>query len=275
VRARAAGLLLLGLAAAPLAEAGPWGLGRGHAYVKAAYDRLRSTTLATPDGTQFEIPSFRRDIVSLYAAYGLSDGITLVMDVPLWRSSDLADDPDELGRESGLGDAQAGLQVQLGTRGSWTFAARGLVQAPTGDETRAQGLLPTGSGVWEGQLVLGAGRSLAGGKGWGFIEAGPQVRGGGLRDGVVFGAQLGYRLASRVLLAANLRGQEPWSHDAPEEAIGSFVGVGDRVTYVSFGPSVIVDLGPGLSLQADAEAVTRARNLAKGPVLRLGLAYRR
>jgi hypothetical protein len=272
MRARAAGVLLA-LACAPAAEAGPWALGRGRAYVKIGYEHLRSTTLATPDGTEFDIPAFRRDVMSLYAAYGVSDRATLLVDLPLWRSSDLADDPDELSRESGLGDAQAGLQMQLGARGGWTFAVRAALQAPTGDETRAQGLLPTGSGVWEGQAALGAGRSLAGGRGWGFAEAGPQFRGGGLRDGLVYGAQIGYRLVPRLLLAANLRGVEPWSHQAPEQALGSFVGVGDRVTYLTYGPSLIVELTPDFSLQADLEAVSRARNLAKGPVFRFGFAY--
>ena len=177
MRARAAAAAFLALAAAPAAQAGPWAMGRGHFYMKAGYDRLRSTTLSTPDGTEFEIPDFRRDILSVYGAFGLSDRITLVAEAPLWRSSDLADDPDELSRESGPGDVQAGLQLQLGTRGAWTFAGRGMVQAPTGDETRAQGLLPTGSGVWEGYLALGAGWSFAAGKGWGFVEAGPAIPG--------------------------------------------------------------------------------------------------
>ena len=275
MRARAGALALLALAAAPRADAGPWAMGRGHLYAKAAYDRLRSTTLATPDGTEFEIPAFRKDSVSFYVLYGLSDRVTLFTDVPIWRSSDLADDPDELQRESGVGDIQAGAQLQLGTRGSWTFAVRGVAQAPTGDETLAQGLLPTGSGAWEGYVALGAGRSLAGGKGWGFVEAGPHFRGSGLRDGVVYYAQAGYRLLPRVLLALNVRGQQPWSQDAPERAIGSFVGVGDRVAYVGFGPSLMLDFGPRLTLQADAEAVAHARNLAQGPVVRVGLAYRR
>jgi hypothetical protein len=272
MRARAAAAALA-LAAAPSAAAGPWALGRGQAYLKAGYDHLRSTTLATPDGTQFDIPRFRRDILSLYGAYGVSDRVTVMVDAPLWRSSDLADDPDELARESGLGDVQAGLQVQLPARGAWTFALRAVAQAPTGDESRAQGLLPTGSGVWEGQLVLGAGRSLGGGRGWGFVEAGPQLRSGGLRDGFVYGAQVGWRLAPRLLAAANLRGVEPWSHDAPDQALGSFAGVGDRVTYLTYGPTLIVNVTPDLSLQADVEGVSRARNLAKGPVFRVGLSY--
>ena len=267
--------LVLAVPLATSAEAGPWAQGQGRTYLKLGAQRLRSTTLAHPDGTQSEIPRFFKDEVAIYVSHGLSRRVAVYGSAPLWRSSDLADIPDELGRESGFGDAQAGLQFQLGEGGGWTFAVRGTVQAPTGDETRAQGLQPTGSGVWEGEALLGAGRSLGGGRGWGFVEAGSQLRGGGLRDGLSYGGQVGWKVAPRLALALGVRGVEPWSSDAPAEALGSFIGVGDRVAYLTVGPTALVTVASGVGIQVDFESVLRARNLAKGPLVRIGLTFSR
>ena len=266
---RLALVLWLGMSAA--AEAGPWAAGRGHFYAKVGGSRLHSTTLAAPDGTRFEIPRFTKDEISLYGAAGLTDRITGILSLPAYRSSDLAD----FGSESGIGDVQVGLQFQLGQRGPWVFAARGMVQAPTGDETRAEGLLPTGSGVWEGEAVLGAGRSFAKGKLYGFLESGHQVRGGGLNDALTYALQVGWNVRPRIVVAGNIRGVEPYNKKAPREARGSPVGLSDRVTYLSYGPTLIVGLGNGVAVQLDVDGASRARNLADGTTVRLGVSLSR
>ncbi len=260
---------LLGLATP--AQAGPWAVGRGHVYAKISYEFLDSSRLAQPDGTILPIPRFVKEGSGLYAAWGLSDRVTLIGDVPAWRSSDL----EAFDREGGFGDVRLGAQLQLGKSGAWLFAVRGIVQAPTGDETRAGGLLPTGSGAWEGEGVLSAGGSLADGRGYGFVEVGYNYRGESLRDGVLYGGQLGWNVGRRVTLAANVRGLEPFSHAARATAVGSPVGLGDRVTYVYYGPSAIVKLGHTFAVQLDVERVIRARNLATGTTLRGGLSLRR
>lgn len=259
--------------AAGAAEAGPWAMGAGRVYAKLSYQGVRATTYAFPDGFKTTIPEFSRDDGQLYVAYGVSDGLTLIADVP-YRSSDLADDPDELGREGGIGDVRAGLQVQLGRSGPWVFAARGLVQAPTGDETISEGLQGTGSGAWEGEAWLGAGRSLLGGKGYGFVELGYQYRGSGLRDGLVYALQLGWNTSSRLVLAANLRGVEPYSTEAGDRTPGSFVGVGDRVTYVAYGPSLIFKANEAVGVQLDVDGAFHTRNIAKGTAFRVGVYWR-
>ena len=263
-------LALAAALAAPPAVAGPWAAGNGHSYFKVSFQHLGSRKLISPDGTKFTIPLFTREELALYGAHGLSNRFTLVASIPVLRSSDLQDSPDELRRETGFGDIQVGLQRQLGTAGPWVFAARGTLQLPTGDVERAGGLLPTGSGIYEGDVVFEAGRSLGDGKGWMFVGAGPQFRGGGLRDGVVFGGQVGWKVAEKVALMASARGVEPFSHEAPKTARGSFSGVGDRVAYAVIGPSVLWNVTKKSGVQFDAEFVAYARNLASGPVFRVG-----
>jgi hypothetical protein len=270
---RAAGRWLLAglaLAAAPSAAAGPWALGPGHVYLKLGYGRLDSDTLANPDGSQVSIPRFVKDDVHAYAAVGVSERMTLSASVPLRRRSDLED----FGSESGLGDVALGVQWQLERRGGWVFATRGVVQAPTGDETRAEGILPTGSGVWEGELRLSAGRSLGAGRGYMFVEAGHQFR-ELLRDGFVYEAQAGWNAHRRLVLAWNVRGLEPWSDRARDVALGSPVGVGDGVGYLVTGPTAIVKLVRGVAVQLDVEGALRERNLATGTTWRVGVSWSR
>jgi hypothetical protein len=270
MRSRAIGAALL-LLAARSAVAGPWPVGKGRIYAKLSYEFLRSTELAQPDGTRFDIPEFVKQGSGLYLAWGASGRLTLIGEVPAWRSSDL----DAFERADGFGDLRLGAQYLLGRRGRWLVAVRGLLQAPTGDETRGGGLLPTGSGVWEAEGLLSAGRSFGGGSGYGFVEVGHQHRSGGLTDGLFYGAQLGWNATRRLTLAANLRGVEPYSHAPKDTPIGSPVGVSDRVTYAYYGPTAIVKLGAGVSLQLDAERVFNAKNLATGVTWRAGLAYSR
>ncbi len=263
-------LLLLCVASAPAALAGPWALGPGHVYAKLGGSYLRSHTLANPDGSQVRIPRFTKRDVQVYAAVGLGSRVSLSASLPAWRSSELED----FDRESGLGDAQVALQAQLAQRGPWTFASRVSVQAPTGDERRAEGLLPTGSGVWEGELRLSAGRSLGAGRGWGFFEAGHQWR-ETLRDGFVYEAQLGWRVSGRLSLALNARGLRPYDLSTRAVALGSFVGVGDRVSYLALGPTAFVKLGPRWVAQADVTGAAFERNLATGTTFSVGLSYSR
>ncbi len=268
---RRAILALFLLLAGGQVEAGPWATGKGHSYAKVGLGYLHSRTLVAPDGTAFPIPRFTKTELGLYVSHGLNDRLSAVLSLPALRRSDL----EGFGAESGVGDVMIGLQVQLGKRGPWVFATRGSLQFPTGDETRAEGLLPTGSGVHESELLLGAGRSLAAGRGYSFAEAGLVRRGGPLRDAFGYAAQVGWTVHPRLVLAANLRGMEPFSQEARSVAVGSPVGLSDRVTYLNYGPTIILTLRPGVALQFDLDATARARNLARGVTYRVGVSYAR
>jgi hypothetical protein len=250
-----------------LALAGPWGRPRGGLYAKLGYGYLNATELATPDGTIASIPAFEKQEATVYLAYGLTQAVTVTADVIAYRESSI----EGFGSAGGIGDLRFGVQRRLGRSGPWLFAARGLVQAPVGDVEKGEGLLPTGSGVWEGAAVLSVGRSFAGGRVWAFAEAGPQFRGGGLRDGLVYDGQVGVRVTSWLSLAGNVRGVQPWDTTPGDLSAGSAAGLGDGVTYLELGPSAIVTLRPGLGIQASVEGVTHARNIAKGPTFRVGL----
>lgn len=250
----------------PPASAGPWNTAPGSYYLKASYSYQSADQLATPLGEVVPIPEFTRHEGALYLQYGLKPSLMAIADLPFVRRTAIQD----FDSATGLGDARLALQWQAGRSGPWVFATRGLVQIPTGDETLGQAVLPSGSGVWEGEAVAGAGVSLWRGRGWAFVEAGYQVRGGGLRDGLVYAAQLGRRIGGRLMLMANLRGVQPWDTGPSDLSTGSAAGFGDGTTYLNFGPALIVELGGGAGVQADLDLMANTRNIARGATLRLG-----
>ena len=253
------------------AAAAPWALGKGKVFAQAAYRYLGSSTLHAPDGTAFDIPRYRHHDLDLFVAAGPTESLTAFLNLPIVRSSDLED----FGSESGIGDLEGGLQARILSRGPWVAALRGSIQAPTGDETRADGLLPTGTGVWEFEAVAGLGRNLANGRGWTFVELGHQVRGGQLRDSLLYAVQMGWHLNTRVALTAGLSGVQPYDTSARGVPIGSPTGLSDRVTYTTYGPGVQVRLGGPWTAHFEVTDTFHARNLATGLTFRSGLSWSR
>ncbi len=264
-----AAVALLGSSAA---WAGPWKVEPGETYLQLSWARLAADQLADADGNDLDIPDFTQDELALYGAFGFGDRWTATLRAPLYRRSEV----DGFGSATGNGDLQLGLQAQLWESGPWRLAARGVVQAPAGDENAGQGALPTGTGVWEVEAWASLGRSFgADGRGYGFVELGHQTRGGGLVDGIVYRAELGRRFGNegRWLVAVRAWGVEPYQ-DPADQPTTSAAGLGDDVAYLALGPSLTWECTKGWALEAALDGAAFARNVALGPTVRLGVVYR-
>jgi hypothetical protein len=268
VRRRALVVVTVSLLGSEL-EAGPWNRPPGSIYVNVSYENLSTTSLATPDGVEQQIPRYELHQVGVYAAYGLTDRLTAVLDRFGFRDSSIR----AFDSASGVEDVRAGLQWQLGRTGAWLMAARGIVQVPTGDEKKGLGLLPTGSGAWEGDLLFSMGRSSPSGRVYGYWEAGHRVRGRELRDSFLYEGQIGVRAFGRTLLVFNLRGVQPYRSEPGEGALASPAGLGDGTAYTVIGPAVIIELGRNWGIQAEAEDAFNATNVATGLKGRIKLFY--
>ena len=254
-----------------LSEAGPWATGKGHSYFNLSFEALETTRLATLDGNIQTIPEFRLRQFGFYGAFGLSERLTVIVDRLGVRRSEIED----FDAASGIEDTRAGVQWQLGRKADWELAARGIVQVPTGDENKGLTVLPTGSGVWEGEVRFGAGRSWRQGRLYGYGELGHQFRGGALRDALQYESQIGYWLHPRWLLGATLRGVQPYRSEPSDDALGSASGLGDGVTYTVYGPMVIVQLGRGTGIQLEIEDAFNETNVATGVKFRVKLFFER
>jgi hypothetical protein len=253
------------------AEAGPWVQGRGHLYANVKVSLLRTTILATPDGQRVQIPEFTLQQWTYYLTYGWSDRFDIMVDGTAVHDSSI----DEFGGASGAGDTRFGLQMKVAEKSPWIFSVKGIVQAPTGDPTKGQGVLPTGSGAWEGRVLFSGGRTWSNGLVYAFGEAGHQLRGEGLRDGFVYEGQVGINATDRLVLAFNVRGVQPYDSEPADLSSGSAAGFGDGTTYTNFGPFVIVKLTRNWSAQFDLEGTTNTRSIAPGNVFRASVAYSR
>lgn len=245
-------------------EAGPWGRDKGSLYLNLSYEFLSTRKLATPDGVVQAVPRFRLRQTGVYAAYGLTDRLSVIVDRLGFRTASLA----QFDSASGIEDLRVGAQWELSRTGPWIVAARGIVQAPLGDESKGLGLLPTGSGAWESDLRASVGWSSSSGRAYAYGEMGYQARARGLRDAFIYEAQCGVVVYRGVWVQLNLRGLEPFATEPSDAAFTSPSGLGDGVTYASFGPSVILELGDRWGLQFDYEDAFRSKNLAVGPKFR-------
>jgi hypothetical protein len=108
-----------------------------------------------------------------------------------------------------------------------------------------------------------------------FAEVGHQMRGGGLRDGLGFTAEVGVIPTSRLRLGWAVRAVRPYNPEPGAGSLASPSGLGDGVQYVSTGPGISVTLGRGWSWNIDADGSFQARNLATGTRVRTGLTFSR
>ena len=257
-------IVFVGLLLGDMAVAGPWNREKGTLYFNVSYELLSTTELATPDGVVQTVPRFRLQQGGVYAAYGLTDSVTLLADRLGFRTATIAD----FDSASGLEDVRVGAQWQLPSSGRVVMAVRGVVQAPSGDPNKGLGLLPTGSGTWEGDVRFSIGSSSSGGRVYGYGEIGHNMRGSGLRDGLSYEAQLGVRASDRIWIQFNLRGLEPYSSTPGEGALTSPAGLGDGVSYTALGPALTLELGENWGVQMEIEDAVHATNLAVGPKFR-------
>ena len=267
---RGAAAVAIFLIGAARVDAQPWQAAAGHASVGATFTTLRTTQLATPDGTDIAIPRFARQEVLVSGAYSATDRVTVILAATLLAHTSI----QAFDSARGFGDTRVGAQASLGQRGPWALAVRGVVQAPTGDAGLGSGLLPTGTGAWEGDAVFSIGRPL-GQRLFAFGEAGYHVRGGGLRDSFVFNSQLGFIAAPRVTLGWNVRGVQPFDTGPIGTTLASASGLGDGVTFVAYGPSASLRLMGGWSLLGGIDGGVHTKNLAAGAAYHVGLVFAR
>lgn len=150
------------------------------------------------------------------------------------------------------------------------MAGRGVVQAPTGDPEKGGALLPTGSGAWEGEGVFSLTRALVSDQLTGRLEIGHHVRGKGLRDGVIYGGRLDLRAHDRLTVAWVVRGLQVYEREPGPASIASASGLGDGVTYTTFGPAVSIRVAGSTTVSLAVNRSAHARNFASGTGLRVG-----
>src|SRR5690606_41056506 len=124
--------LLLSASAIALCHAqGGWTQPAGGIFVKVDWSYLNAAEYATPDGERIETEAFIQNNVNLYAEFGLTSRLTLLVQGPLLRSQRFATTTSA----TGMGDLRMDLKYRL-TSDCLPVSLSVGAEMPTGDPAR-------------------------------------------------------------------------------------------------------------------------------------------
>lgn len=251
---------------------------QGTAYVKLALSTFTSNDFYDlAPNLNDRGQDFTQRNLSIYAEYGIIDGLTAIINAPLLRVNSYANTNTALG----FGDVQLELKYGVDLAGI-KIAASLAPEFPTGDanatvqtESGLNLILPTGDGefnVWS-RIAVSYGLPLAALPwldGWVSAGAGYNVRTDGFSNQVGFGAELGTRWWGLLIVQARMRGQFVPSDEL--KTSGGFI-YGEGTEFITVGAglaAVIPNTNWAVSLDWE-QPVAAQRNLYSGSVLVAGV----
>lgn len=273
------------LAHASTAHAQAWIHDQGSGYIDLRARHLSGGAFYDSNGEAQEIASrYRQTTLATYGEVGVIDRwLQLDVSGELYRRNVLVDQ----GATEGLGDLEVGAFTGL-VQGTFNLSLGLRAGLPTGDPAPDSGTddpqldiiaasLPTGAGAFSLTPTLAAGVGFGGG--WWPLAHYLSTSVGylawfGYADSLTYRAELGSRLRTapfdRVTLQLRLAGIEPLS----DVAVSSFSGVGEGVTFTSYGLGVAIDVWQGLGVAASWESAFRARNIISATPVSAGIYWK-
>jgi len=187
---------LFGLFISAQANAGAWTLEEHKAYHKVAANFFTSDDTFGASAEGFE--EFTDYTVNYYGEYGLTDRVTLISQVPVRRSENIAN--GESFTNFGVGDVDIGIRYRLADA-KWVLSSQFLYKAPFLYDDDDD--LPLGNGQSDFEFRLQAGRSLYP---YGYIglEAGYRFRTKDPSDEFRYLVEYGFDLNDKVYLRTKL-----------------------------------------------------------------------
>lgn len=293
-------VLMLVAIASPL-HAGAWLQKRGSYYFKLSGNYIFTTTEFNHLGERldifqervaFENASFRDFSVFAYAEYGLLETLTLVGTLPFkymrTAHTELAGGGlvpiDVVTETAGLADLTIEGRVPL-LLSPLTISAQGGIKIPLGyDSTPDNDGAPLGTGETDGILRVLAGKSLWPVPAYITAGAGYRWRGGPLQDEWLWQAEVGYT-AGPFLLKVYVDGVRNSVRPIPDitgqPVVTPLPGgggatpnviVGDQ-DFLKISPSIIYNMGNGLSLQGEILHIAAGKNTIAGTIYSLGVIF--
>lgn len=215
---------------------------------------------------------FRQTSVDLYAEYGLTNRLTLILNAPVFRANRFVN----TGTASGFGDTMVELKYGLLTKKipvaisiSPTFpTGKSRVLVANNDRPGNLINLPTGDGelnIW----TRGYASSSLGTNTYVSVDVGYNFRTQGFTNQYTFAGEIGHRFGKKLWLNSTLR--QFATAGTPNPNKGSFV-YGEGLEYVSYSFGAACALSRQISLTADYQNMLgRRQNVYSGPMVGLGL----
>lgn len=262
------------------ANAGAWTQQRGEGYYKLGLRVVRATRFYEPGGNRISIPTTGDYTTSFYGEYGLTDRLTLVVDVPFKRitlnrqvertSGFVLFDGDA---KTGVADSEFGVRFGLIRKGQSVLSAELLFGIPIGDDTQQSGLL-TGDGEFNQLFKLQFGQSLYPKPVYFSGEVGFNNRTNGYSDEFRYAAEMGYTFHNKVLAIFRIRGVESLKNG--DGALGGMVGLfANDQSYLSYGPELVYSVDRTFGVSLGIEGATRGENVLSAVAFSLGFSVNR
>lgn len=269
------GLVLLITIGGPIQTraGGGWVKKKRSFYGKVSVSSFRSRQYYSLLGTlNDQGAQFRQTSVNLYAEYGLTDRLTVILNTPLFRANRFAN----TGTTSGFGDAMVELKYGLLTK-KIPVAISIAPSFPTGKSralVASENIpgnfinLPIGDGelnIWTRAYAS----SSLGNNTYVSADAGYNFRTQGFTNQYTFGGEIGHRFGEKLWINGTIR--QFATAGTPNPNKGSFV-YGEGLEYVGYSVGAAYALSKQISLTVDyANLLGHRQNVYSGPTLGIGL----
>lgn len=249
---------------------GAWTQKRGEGYYKLGLRFIRADQFYDAGGDKTDIPTFSDLGSGLYAEYGLTDNLTAIADLQVFRHLTL-DMPDE--SKTGFSDSDLGVRWQFFRDGNLVLSTEVLLGLPLGDDTHPNGLL-TGDGEFNQLVRLQVGHSFYPSPFYLTADVGFNNRSAGYSDEVHYGAEIGYTVRQKFLFIFRVRGLESLENGS-ENIAGGVAGLyANDQRYLAYGPEINFLINDKFGLSAGFEGALFAENEPAAPALSFGVFLR-
>jgi hypothetical protein len=271
-------LLFLFLSSVNQVGAGAWTQKRAQGFYKLSFRLIRADRFYEPTGNKIDIPTLSDYTTTFYGEYGVTDWLTLVANVPVFKRITLNKQVGsnsgfvffEGDSKSGVADSEVGVRFGLLRGGGSVLSIEVLFGLPIGDDSQTNGLL-TGDGEFNQLIKAQFGHSFYPVPLYFSGEFGINNRTKGYSDEWYYAAEIGYTFSNKFLVSFKLRGVES-RKNGNDTVVGGMGGLfANNQSYLSFGPEVSYIINETFGISAGIESATQAENVLSAPAFSFGI----
>ena len=264
---------------------GAWPQKKGSSYYKINFRYLNGDNIYNSDGVKVPISTFTDFTFGLFGSYGLTENLTVFMNVGLYKSTKLDSSFQEFGAElngsfqelgadtdvSGFGDITVGLKYGLFKFDKTIISAKLIFGIPTGISTLDGGLW-TGDGNSNQLIGIEAGHSF-----WPsrfYLTEGIAFNNqtSGFSDQFRYYIEGGYRFSSSFLIITRLHGVISFENGDPN-VMGGFGNYENNQQYIAYNAELVYSISSNWGVSVYYESGTNGKNIISTPVLNFGVFF--
>lgn len=264
-----------------LRAGGGWPAAKGSTYLKFNQFVIRSDDYFNPDGDIISISTSSIYLTSVYAEHGITDKLTGIVYLPFFARATLNEQKSASTGEilqpgdavNSIGDADVTFKYGLITGKPIVVSAGITFGLPLGNpEGGDTGVLQTGDGEFNVMLTIEASRSFNGGKGYVNTLIGYNNRSNNFSDEFRIGAEVGYRIAPKLLTALKLYSVNSLNNgddlETPSNGIFS-----NNIEYLAVTPEVNYFFNESSGISAAVGFAPYGRRVLASPSYSLGVFF--